>query len=53
MDGFRPRFPAESTMARKATDAVIGATKRALTDMAGSHGPIVHPAHTTARCPSD
>lgn len=35
MDGFRPRFPAESTMARKATDAVIGATKRALTDMAG------------------
>lgn len=35
VDGFRPRFPAESTMARKATDAVIGAPKRALTDMAG------------------
>ncbi|MBO8191932.1 transposase [Streptomyces oryzae] len=53
MEDFKPRFLAKSTMARKAADAAIGATKRALTEMARKHGRIVHlvhPAHTTMDC---
>ncbi|MCX4648926.1 transposase [Streptomyces sp. NBC_01446] len=53
VEDFRPRFLAKSRMARKAADAAIGATKRALTEMARKHGRIVHlvhPAHTTMDC---
>ncbi|WP_330358229.1 transposase [Streptomyces chartreusis] len=53
VEDFRPKFLAKSTMARKAADAAIGATKRALVDMARKHGRIVHlvhPAHTTMDC---
>lgn len=53
VEDFRPRFLAKSTMARKAADAAIGATKRALIEMAGKHGRqirLVHPAHTTMDC---
>ena len=53
VEDFKPRFLAKSTMARKAADAAIGATKRALTEMARKHGRIVHlvhPAHTTMDC---
>ena len=37
VEGFRPRFLAKSTMARKAADAAIGATKTALVEMAHKH----------------
>jgi putative transposase len=50
---FRPRFLAKSTMARKAADAAIGATKTALVEMARKHDRtvhLVHPAHTTMDC---
>jgi putative transposase len=53
VEDFRPRFLAKSTMARKAADAAIGATKRALVEMARKHGRelhLVHPAHTTMDC---
>jgi putative transposase len=53
VEDFRPRFLAKSTMARKAADAAIGATKRALVDMGRKHGRAVHlvnPAHTTMDC---
>ncbi|MFJ4837649.1 RNA-guided endonuclease InsQ/TnpB family protein [Streptomyces sp. NPDC088746] len=53
VEDFRPKFLAKSTMARKAADAAIGATKAALTEMARKHGRIVHlvhPAHTTMDC---
>ncbi|MDH2389103.1 transposase [Streptomyces sp. HNM0663] len=53
VEDFKPRFLAKSAMARKAADAAIGATKRALTEMARKHGRIVHlvhPAHTTMDC---
>ncbi|MET8102674.1 transposase [Streptomyces sp. NPDC005236] len=53
VEDFRPKFLAKSTMARKAADAAIGATKTALTEMARKHGRIVHlvhPAHTTMDC---
>ncbi|MGW1623955.1 RNA-guided endonuclease InsQ/TnpB family protein [Streptomyces sp. NPDC002172] len=53
VEEFRPAFLAKSTMARKAADAAIGATKRALTEMARKYGRIVHlvhPAHTTMDC---
>ncbi|WP_405727701.1 transposase [Streptomyces sp. NBC_01537] len=53
VEDFRPKFLARSTMARKAADAAIGATKTALTEMARKHGRIVHlvhPAHTTMDC---
>ncbi|MCZ4602247.1 transposase [Streptomyces sp. Lzd4kr] len=53
VEDFRPKFLAKSTMARKAADAAIGATKRALVEMARKHGRIVHlvhPAHTTMEC---
>nr|WP_107911079.1 RNA-guided endonuclease TnpB family protein [Streptomyces chartreusis] len=53
VEDFRPKFLAKSTMARKAADAAIGATKRALLEMARKHGRIVHlvhPANTTMDC---
>ncbi|MFW6694098.1 RNA-guided endonuclease InsQ/TnpB family protein [Streptomyces sp. MAR4 CNX-425] len=53
VEDFRPRFLAKSTMAHKAADAGIRATKQALVEMARKHGRIVHlvhPAHTTMDC---
>ncbi|MFG2274988.1 RNA-guided endonuclease InsQ/TnpB family protein [Streptomyces chartreusis] len=53
VEDFRPKFLAKSTMARKAADAAIGATKRVLVEMARKHGRIVHlvhPAYTTMDC---
>jgi putative transposase len=53
VEDFRPKFLAKSTMARKAADAAIGATKAALVEMARKHGRtvyLVHPAHTTMDC---
>lgn len=53
VEDFRPKFLANSTMAGKAADAAIGATKRALIHMAAKHGRelhLVHPAHTTMDC---
>jgi putative transposase len=55
VEDFRPKFLAKTTMARKAADAAIGATKQALTEMGRKHGPdirLVHPAHTTMDCAS-
>ncbi|MFE1022954.1 RNA-guided endonuclease InsQ/TnpB family protein [Streptomyces sp. NPDC058818] len=53
VEDFRPKFLAKSTMARRAADAAIGATKAALTEMGRKHGRdirLVHPAHTTKDC---
>ncbi|NEA62142.1 transposase [Streptomyces sp. SID12488] len=53
VEDFRPKFLARSTMARKAADAAIGATKAALIEMGRKHGRdirLVHPAHTTMDC---
>ena len=53
VEDFRPRFLARTTMARKAADAAIGATKAALIEMGRKHGRdirLVHPAHTTMDC---
>ncbi|MFI6377387.1 RNA-guided endonuclease InsQ/TnpB family protein [Streptomyces sp. NPDC050546] len=53
VENFRPKFLAKSTMARKAADAAIGATKKALVEMGRKHGRdirLVHPAHTTMDC---
>ncbi len=53
VEDFRPKFLAKSTMARKAADAAIGATKQALIEMGRKHGRtvhLVHPAHTTMDC---
>jgi putative transposase len=53
VEDFRPKFLAKTTMARRAADAAVGATKRALVEMARKHGRIVHlvnPAHTTMDC---
>ncbi|WP_374119185.1 RNA-guided endonuclease InsQ/TnpB family protein [Streptomyces odontomachi] len=53
VEDFRPKFLAKTTMARKAADATIGATKRTLLEMARKRGRIVHlinPAHTTMAC---
>ncbi|MEV8313616.1 transposase [Streptomyces sp. NPDC059900] len=53
VEDFRPRFLAKSTMARKAADAAIGATKAALIEQARKHGRtlcLVNPAHTTMDC---
>jgi putative transposase len=55
VEDFRPKFLARTTMARKAADAAIGATKTALTEMGRKHGRdirLVHPAHTTMDCAS-
>ncbi|MCX5405009.1 transposase [Streptomyces sp. NBC_00335] len=53
VEDFRPKFLSKSTMARKAADAAIGATKRELIAMARKHGRVVrlvHPAHTSMDC---
>jgi len=53
VEDFRPKFLAKSTMARKAADAAISATKHELINMARKHGRdlrLVHPAHTTMDC---
>lgn len=53
VEDFRPKFLARTTMARKAADAAIGATKQALIEMGRKHGRavyLVHPAHTTMDC---
>ncbi|MCT9011914.1 hypothetical protein N4G66_45480, partial [Streptomyces rhizosphaerihabitans] len=53
VEDFRPKFLAKTTMARKAADAAIGATKKALLEMGRKHGRdvrLVHPAHTTMDC---
>ncbi|MEW1839901.1 transposase [Nonomuraea angiospora] len=53
VEDFKPKFLAKSTMARKAADAAIGATKKALLEMGRKHGRdvrLVHPAHTTMDC---
>ncbi|MFB7238471.1 MULTISPECIES: RNA-guided endonuclease InsQ/TnpB family protein [unclassified Streptomyces] len=53
IEDFRPKFLAKTTMARKAADAAIGATKAALIEQARKHGRavhLVHPAHTTMDC---
>ncbi|MGX2994456.1 RNA-guided endonuclease InsQ/TnpB family protein [Streptomyces sp. JNUCC 64] len=55
VEDFRPKFLAKTTMARKAADAAIGATKAALIDMGRKHARdirLVHPAHTTMDCAS-
>jgi putative transposase len=53
VEDFKPKFLAKTTMARKAADATIGATKTALLEMARKHGRVVHlvdPEHTTMDC---
>ncbi|MBW5484213.1 transposase [Streptomyces bambusae] len=53
VEDFRPKFLAKSTMARKAADAAISATKSALIEMGRKHARkvhLVHPAHTTMDC---
>ncbi|MFJ4843785.1 MULTISPECIES: RNA-guided endonuclease InsQ/TnpB family protein [unclassified Streptomyces] len=53
VEDFQPKFLAKSSMARKAADAAIGATKAALVEMGRKHGRdvrLVHPAHTTMDC---
>ncbi|CAM5681471.1 putative transposase [Streptomyces sp. KS_5] len=53
VEDFRPKFLAKTTMARKAADAAVGTTKKALIEMARKHGRLVHlvhPAHTTMDC---
>ena len=53
VEDFRPRFLAKSTMARKAADGAIAATKRALIEQAGKHGRelvLVDSKHTTTDC---
>lgn len=55
VEDFRPKFLAKTTMARKAADAAISATKQALLEMGRKHGRdvrLVHPAHTTKDCAS-
>ncbi|MFI1470501.1 RNA-guided endonuclease InsQ/TnpB family protein [Streptomyces wuyuanensis] len=50
VEDFRPKFLSRTTMARKAADAAIGATKTALIEMGRKHARdirLVHPAHTT------
>ncbi|MFF3689678.1 RNA-guided endonuclease InsQ/TnpB family protein [Streptomyces sp. NPDC002187] len=53
VEDFRPKFLSRTTMARKAADAAISATKTALVEMGRKHGRdvrLVHPAHTTMDC---
>ncbi|OIJ87144.1 RNA-guided endonuclease InsQ/TnpB family protein [Streptomyces colonosanans] len=53
VEDFKPKFLARTSMARKAADAAIGATKQALIEMGRKHGRavhLVHPAHTTMDC---
>ncbi|WP_307676974.1 transposase [Streptomyces sp. V4I2] len=53
VEDFKPKFLAKTTMAKKAADAAIGATKQALIEMGRKHARrvhLVHPAHTTMDC---
>jgi putative transposase len=53
VEDFRPKFLAKTSMARKAADSSIGATKQALIEMGRKHARdvrLVHPAHTTMDC---
>jgi putative transposase len=53
VEDFRPKFLAKSSMARKAADGTIAATKHALIEQAGKHGRqlvLVDPKHTTSDC---
>ncbi|MFJ9631953.1 RNA-guided endonuclease InsQ/TnpB family protein [Streptomyces sp. NPDC101175] len=53
VEDFRPKFLAKSSMARKAADAAIGATKKALLEMGRKHGRdvrLVHPGYSTMDC---
>lgn len=53
VEDFRPKFLSKTTMARKAADAAIGATKTALIEQARKHGRdlrLVDPKHTTMDC---
>lgn len=53
VEDFKPKFLTRSTMARKAADAAIGATKANLIWMATKHGRdlrLIHPAYTTTDC---
>ncbi|WP_026123508.1 RNA-guided endonuclease InsQ/TnpB family protein [Nocardiopsis chromatogenes] len=53
VEDFKPKFLATTTMARKAADAAISATKAALVEMGRKHGRevrLVHPGHTTMDC---
>ncbi|WP_405906676.1 transposase [Streptomyces sp. NBC_00828] len=53
VEDFKPKFLAKTTMARKAADAAIGATRTALIEMGRKHARVVHlvhPAHTTMDC---
>ncbi|MFD7408512.1 RNA-guided endonuclease InsQ/TnpB family protein [Streptomyces sp. NPDC059866] len=53
VEDFKPKFLSRTTMARKAADAAIGATKQALIEMGRKHGRdvrLVHPTHTTMDC---
>jgi putative transposase len=55
VEDFRPKVLTRTSMARKAADAAIGATKKALIEMGRKHGRdvrLVHPAHTTMDCAS-
>lgn len=55
VEDFKPKFLAKSTMAKKAADAAISATKTELIWMAAKHGrqiQLVHPANTTTDCSS-
>jgi putative transposase len=53
VEDFKPKFLARTTMARKAADAAIGATKRELIERgmrAGRKVVLVPPAYTTMTC---
>ena len=53
VEDFRPKFLAKTTMAKKAADGAISATKRALIEMGRKHARsvyLIHPAHTTMDC---
>ncbi|MER5754171.1 transposase [Streptomyces sp. NPDC002088] len=53
VEDFKPTFLAKTTMAKKAADAAIGATKQALIHLGRKHGRdvrLVHPAYTTMDC---
>jgi putative transposase len=53
VEDFKPKFLARTTMARKAADAAIGATKAAVIEMGRKHRRdirLVHPAYTTMDC---
>lgn len=53
VEDFRPKFLSKTTMARKAADGAISATKMALVEMCRKHGRDIHlvnPANTTTDC---